>query len=493
MANLGVLAAASLTKTYGGVPVLSDVAFDVRGGEVHALVGENGAGKSTLIKILGGAVRPDTGRVTLDHTPLPLGDPRAIRRRGISIVYQEFTLVPELTAAENIFLGRERGAFWLRRTEMAREAARVFADLDVDVPADARAASLTVAHQQMVEIARALAGDARILILDEPTASLSGREVERLIAVVRRVRERGLGVVFISHRFDEVFALADRVTVLRDGRRVLQAKATELDRSAVIRAMVGRPLSEEFPTRTATPGDVALEVTGLTAGRRCVDVSLTVRRGEIVGLAGLVGAGRSSVGLAIVGATPSSGAVRVGPLRVRFRSPAEAIAGGIAYLTEDRKRHGLFPMMSTMANVTIARIGAFATAGVLSLTRERAAAETAAAEVGLKLQALAQPAGTLSGGNQQKSLVARYLLRHPHVVILDEPTRGVDVGARADIYALMNRLTAQGMAILMISSDLPEVLGMSDRVVVMREGRVAGELARRAATPDAVMALATHA
>ena len=488
-----LLAAFGLTKAYGGVPVLSAVDFDVRGGEVHALVGENGAGKSTLIKIIGGAVRPDAGRVTLDGAPLPVGDPRAIRARGISIVYQEFTLVPELTAAENIFLGRERGAAWLRRAEMNRDAARVFGELDVDVRADARVGSLTVAHQQMVEIARALAGEARVLILDEPTASLSGREVDRLLAVVRRVRERGLGVVFISHRFDEVFALADRVTVLRDGRRVLQEPAAALDRASVIRAMVGRELSEEFPPRTTSPGAVALEVQGLTAGRRCVDVSLSVRRGEIVGLAGLVGAGRSSVGLAIVGATPASGTIRVGSSPARFRSPAEAIAGGVAYLTEDRKRRGLFPLMSTSANVTIARIGAFARAGILSLARERAAARTAAAEVGLKLQALAQPAGTLSGGNQQKSLVARYLLRHPHVVILDEPTRGVDVGARAEIYALMTRLTAQGMAILMISSDLPEVLGMSDRIVVMREGRVAGELEGRVATPDVVMALATHA
>jgi ribose transport system ATP-binding protein len=476
---------------------------------VHALVGENGAGKSTLIKILGGAVRPDAGRVVMDDVPLPLGNPRRIRALGISVVYQEFTLVPELTVSENIFLGRERGRPWLRREAMARVVRQVFADLDVDVPVNARVASLSVAHQQMVEIARALASDTKALILDEPTASLSGREVERLLTVVARVKARGLGVVFISHRFEEVFAVADRVSVLRDGRRVLEAQATALDRATMIRAMVGRDVSEEFPPRPTsatsptspkstmtwptTPGEVALDVRGLTAGTRCVDVSFSVRPGEIVGLAGLVGAGRTSVGLAIVGAAPATGTVQVAGKPIQFRSPAQALAGGVAYLTEDRKRRGLFPLMTTSANMTISRVAAFARFALLSLAREREAVTAAARDVGVRATALDQLAGTLSGGNQQKALVARYLLRHPVVLILDEPTRGVDVGARSEIYALMNRLTAQGMAILMISSDLPEVLGMSDRVVVMREGRVKGELPRGAATPDAVMALATHA
>ena len=485
------LTASSLSKSYGGVTVLDRVDFDVRGGEVHALVGENGAGKSTLIKILGGAVRPDAGSVSLDNVALPLGDPRRIRTMGVSIVYQEFTLVPELSVADNVQLGRERGGMWLRRREMATEVERVFADLGVDVPITSRIASLSVAQQQMVEIARALAGDAKVLILDEPTASLSGREVDRLMAVIARVKARGLGVVFISHRFEEVFALADRVTVLRDGRRVLQSAAAQLDRPSMIRAMVGRDVSEEFPPRDAAPLDVALDVQGLTAGRRCIDVSFTVRRGEIVGLAGLVGAGRTSVGLSIVGAVAASGTIRVGGHAAHFASPSEAIASGVVYLTEDRKQRGLFPLMSTSANMTIASLEAFARSGLLSLARERQAVEAAATDVAVRASALAQPAGTLSGGNQQKTLVARFLMRHPMVLILDEPTRGVDVGARAEIYALMNRLTAQGLAILMISSDLPEVLGMSDRVVVMREGRVAGELSRGAATPDAVMALAT--
>jgi ABC-type sugar transport system ATPase subunit len=292
--------------------------------------------------------------------------------------------------------------------------------------------------------------------------------------------------------------VADRVSVLRDGRRVLEAQATALDRPAMIRAMVGRDVSEEFPPRSTpmarpTRAEVALDVRGLTAGKRCVDVSFSVRPGEVVGLAGLVGAGRTSVGLAIVGAAPATGTVQVAGMAIRFRSPPQALAGGVAYLTEDRKRRGLFPLMTTSANMTISRVAAFARFALLSLAREREAVVAAARDVGVRTTALGQLAGTLSGGNQQKALVARYLLRRPVVLILDEPTRGVDVAARSEIYALMNRLTAQGMAILMISSDLPEVLGMSDRVVVMREGRVTGELPRGAATPDAVMALATHA
>jgi ABC-type sugar transport system ATPase subunit len=492
------LAATALTKSYGGVRVLSDVAFDVGGGEVHALVGENGAGKSTLIKILGGAVRPDAGRVTLDDVPLPLGNPHDIRSAGLSIVYQEFTLVRDLSVADNIFLGREKGRPWLDRAAMAREVEQLFADLGVEVSPAAKVRSLSVAHQQLVEIARALSGEAKVLILDEPTAALSGREVDRLFAVVGRLKARGLGVVFVSHRFDEIFALADRITVLRDGRRVLESAASSLDRPALIRAMVGREVSEEFPPRPAAaggPAEVALDVSGLTAPSRCREVSFSMRRGEIVGLAGLVGAGRTSVGLALVGAATATGTIHLGAGKTPgavFASPAEALRGGVAYLTEDRKGRGLFPQMSTSANIAMASTGAFTRAGLLSLAREREAVTTTAGQVGVKIGALAQPAGTLSGGNQQKALVGRFLLRHPRVLIMDEPTRGVDVGARAEIYALMNRLTAQGLAILMISSDLPEVIGMSDRVLVMREGRVTGELARGAATPDTVMALATR-
>jgi ABC-type sugar transport system ATPase subunit len=488
-----LLAASGVSKSYGGVRVLDAVDFDVARGEVHALVGENGAGKSTLIKLIGGAVVPDAGRVTLEGELLPPGDPQAARRHGVNLVYQEFTLVPELSVADNVFLGREIGRPLLRHAEMAALVSRRLADLGVDVSPATPVGQLSVAQQQMVEVARALEADARVIVFDEPTASLSAREVDRLLAVIRRLRDRGLGIVYVTHRFEEVFALADRVTVLRDGRKVTTATADGLDRRQLIRWMVGRDVSEEFPARTPTPGAPVLEVRGLSAPPRFRDVSFTVRAGEIVGLAGLVGAGRTSTALAVVGAIAAEGDVRIDGVAARPRDPADAIARGLAYLTEDRKGRGLFPLMSTSANMTVTYLRHFTRGGLIATRVERAAAERAARDFDVRAASLAQPAATLSGGNQQKLLLARFLLERRRLVILDEPTRGVDVGARAEIYALMNRLTSEGLAIVMISSDLPELIGMSDRVVVMREGRVTGELPRERTTPEAVMALATSA
>ncbi len=486
-----LLEAGGLTKFYGPVCVLDDVSVGVERGEIHALAGENGAGKSTLIKIVAGATPPDRGDVRLDGEPLPLGDPLATRRRGVSIVYQEFTLVPDLSVADNVFLGRERGGAWLRRGEMHGAVQALLDDLGVHVSAAARVRDLSVAHQQMVEIARALATDAKVLILDEPTASLSGTEVARLMAVLRNLRNRGLGILYVSHRLEELFAIADRITVLRDGRHVTTVPCEGVTRTQVIRWIVGRDVSEEFPARAPSPGDTVLEVEHLSSPPRFEDVSLDVRAGEIVGLAGLVGAGRTSSALAIVGAIPSSGPLRVGHHRVRFTSPAAALRAGVAYVTEDRKGRGVLPLMSAGENITISSLRAFVRGGVLRPSRERAAAGAAAREFDVRAASLQQRAATLSGGNQQKMLLARYLLQPRALLILDEPTRGVDVGARAEIYSLMNRLTGKGLGILMISSDLPEVLGMADRIVVMREGRTAGTLARADATPERVMALAT--
>ncbi|HEX5069442.1 MAG TPA: sugar ABC transporter ATP-binding protein [Vicinamibacterales bacterium] len=486
-----LLAATGLAKSYGGVRVLDAVDFTVERGEVHALLGENGAGKSTLVKILAGAVRPDSGRVELEGSPLPSGDPLGVRRRGLSIVYQEFTLVPELSVADNVFLGRERGGLFLRRSEMLRAVQPVLDDLGVGIAASAPVRTLSVAHQQIVEIARALLGDAKVLIFDEPSASLSGREVDRLLAILRRLRERGLGIVYISHRFEEIFALADRLTVLRDGRRVATEAVAGVDRRQLIRWMVGRDVSEEFPSRRIDPGATVLEVRGLSAAPRFQDVSFSVRAGEVVGVAGLVGAGRSSTALAILGALPSRGEVRLNGRAVRFASPSDAIAHGVAYVTEDRKGRGMLATMSAAANLTLASLGQYTRAGWLLAPRESAAAAAAARDCDVRAASLEQPASTLSGGNQQKVLLARFLLTRPKLLILDEPTRGVDVGARAEIYGLMNRLCADGLAVVMISSDLPELLGMADRVIVMREGRVTGALDRASATPEAVMALAT--
>ncbi len=485
-----LLTVAGLAKSFPGVRALDGVDFELQRGEVHALVGENGAGKSTLIKALGGAVVPDRGEMRLEGEPLPVGDTLAARRRGISIVYQELALVPELTAAENIFLGREEGRPFLRRAPMARAAQKLLDELGAHVPSEAVVRSLSVAQRQSIEIARALLGESKVLILDEPSATLSGSEVERLFEVLRRLRERGLGILYVSHRLEEVFAIADRATVLRDGRRVTTTALDGVERAQLIRWMVGRDVSEEFPPRAPRVGATVLELHGLSCPPRFSDVSLRVSQGEIVGLAGLVGAGRTSVALALFGALPARGEVRLG-LPARFERPFEAIHAGLAYVTEDRKARGLFPLLGAGENITITYLRSFTRQGLLSPALEEGAAAGAARDFDLRAAGLRQPAATLSGGNQQKLLLARCLLRPRRLLILDEPTRGIDVGAKAEIYALMNRLTAQGLAILMISSELPEVLAMSDRVVVMHEGRTTGELPRAEATPERVMELAT--
>jgi rhamnose transport system ATP-binding protein len=490
------LVAARLSKSYGPVRVLHALDLEVTGGEIHALVGENGAGKSTLIRILSGAAIPDDGEVLLDGLPVPPGDPPAARDRGISTVHQEFTLVPDLSVAENVFLGRERGRFLLRSSEMRQAVAALLDSLGVHIDPATRARSLSVAHQQMVEIARALSTDARVLILDEPSAALTDVEVRVLFTVLRRLRAHGLAILYVSHRLDEIFALADRVTVLRDGRLVESAPVASWTRETLIRAMVGRDVSEEYPLRASARGRPLLEVEHLRSPPRFGDASFSVHEGEIVGMAGLVGAGRTSVALAVMGAIHSSGVLRVNGRHARFGSPAAAIAAGVTYVTEDRKQHGMFLRMGTGENMTMTCLPSVVRRGVLSIARERAAAAAAAKRFDVRAARLAQPAGTLSGGNQQKALLARFVLgRHgprdpPKLLIVDEPTRGVDVGARVEIYRILNELTASGMGILMISSDLPEVLGMSDRVVVMREGRTTGELTRREASAERVLALA---
>ena len=484
------LAARGLSKQYGGMAVLRNVDLEVAAGEIRALVGENGAGKSTLIKILSGAVVPEAGEVRLDGERLPSGRPLAIRRRGLSIVYQEFTLVPDLTVAENVFLGREEGMPLLQRRAMRQRAQRLLDDLGVQVDAGAPVRGLSVAHQQMVEIARALVTEARVLILDEPSATLSGNEVDTLFAVLRRLKARGLAMIYVSHRLEEIFALCDSVTVLRDGQHVRTAPVGAFTRESLVRDMVGRDVTEEYPSRDARPGHVALHVGRLSAPPRFHDVSFEVRAGEIVGVAGLVGAGRTSAALATIGALPARGRVEVAGAPVAFRSPAAAIAGGVAYVTEDRKARGIFSMLDVTDNITVTHLSAFVRGSVLSRPKQRAAAARAVRDFGIRTMGLGQAAGTLSGGNQQKALVARYVVRPPKVLILDEPTRGVDVGARAEIYRLMHRLTDDGLGILMISSDLPEVMGMSDRIVVMRGGRTVGELAKGEATAERVMTLA---
>jgi ABC-type sugar transport system ATPase subunit len=488
---IAVLSGSGLTKIYGRTPVLQGVDLDVRAGEVHAVVGENGAGKSTLIRVLTGAARPDSGVVRYQGVKLP-ADPRRVQALGVRCVYQELTLVPHMTVSDNIGLGREAGPFL--RTAVARASAEArLRELGARCTPEAMVGGLSVAQQQLVEIARALEGGTRVLILDEPTASLSAPEADRLLELLRRLRAQGMAIVYVSHRLDEIFAIADRITVLRDGRVVATASSEGLTREQMIRWMVGRPVSEEFPARGPRPGVEVLQTEELSAAGRFHDISFAVRAGEILGIGGLVGAGRTSLGMALGGALQASGTILLEGRPVRFRSPADAIRQGVAYLTEDRKARGLFPAMSVISNLTITYLRELARAGIVERTRERAAAESIAHDVRIAGVRLAQAAGTLSGGTQQKVLLGRFLLKPLKVVVLDEPTRGVDVGARAEIYALMNRLTDEGIAIVMISSDLPELLGMADRVLVMRAGRISGELSRTEASPERVMALAAHA
>jgi rhamnose transport system ATP-binding protein len=490
-----VLVGRQLTKSFGGVTVLRGIDLTLHAGEVHALLGENGAGKSTLIKILTGAIIPDRGELELAGGSMQFGDPLRFRNAGVSVVYQEFTLIPDLSVAENVYLGREPGRVLMDRGLMRKAAARTFADLGISVDVRAPVRGLSVAHQQMVEIARALVSEARVIIFDEPTPSLPVPDVQRFLAVVGRLRQRGLAILYTSHRLEEVFSIADRLTILRDGQMVESRNMAGVTRADVIRWMVGRDVSEEFPARTPQIGKVVFEARQFSRAPKVREVNLGVRRGEIVGMAGLVGAGRTAAALAFVGALhPVQG--RGGQLlldheAVSFRSPADALARGIAYVTEDRKGRGTFPLMSAEANITITRLGQFAPHVLLSLGRERAAAARIAQKCCVRARSLLQAVRTLSGGNQQKVLLARYLLHPPRFLIVDEPTRGVDVGARAEIYALLNRLSLEGMAILLISSDLTEVLGMSDRVVVMRQGRTVRELPRTEASPERVMSAAT--
>jgi len=475
-----------ITKDFPGVRALDDVTFDVQPGEIHALVGENGAGKSTLMKVLGGVYVPDAGALTLDDVALPVGAPQEIQARGVHIIHQELALVPELSAAENVFLGREPGRIWLDRARMRAEAQTLLDELGSGVDARTKVARLSVPQQQMVEIAGALAASPRVLVLDEPTSTLPAPDVERLLELLRRLRADGLAIVYISHRLEEVYALADRITVLRDGGHVGTAPAAELPRPALIRWMVGRELEEEFPERASAPGACVLEAEGLLGG-----AALSVHAGEIVGLAGLVGSGRSKTGLTLFGARETHGTIRLDGSPVRFRGPADALAAGVAYLTEDRKEAGILRWLDVGVNITLASLRRFTSFGWLRLRDDRAAARAESERFDVRCTGLRQPAGTLSGGNQQKLLLARYLLEPRRVLILDEPTRGIDVGAKAEIYELMNRLTAEGLGILMISSEMEELLGMSDRIVVMREGRTVGELTRAEATQEKVMALAT--
>jgi ABC-type sugar transport system ATPase subunit len=492
-----------ITKTFPGVRALDGVTFDLRAGEIHALVGENGAGKSTLMKILGGVYPAGSygGEVLVNGEVQRFGNVRQAEKAGIAVVFQELSLVKDLTVGENIFLGRAPNRFGIVRWDaLYAQARKLLADLHLHIEPRTPVRNLGLGQQQLVEIAKALSQNARILILDEPTAALTDAEVETLFLILDKLRARGVGMVYISHKLEEVFRLSDRITVLRDGRTVGTDRTTALDQARVIARMVGREVGDIFPKAEHAPGEVVFEARDITVedanvrGKRLVDhASFSVHRGEVLGIAGLMGAGRSDLLMAIFGAHAGrvTGEVYAEGKRVEIKSPADAIRYGIGYVTEDRKRFGLVLDQTIQNNATLASLRQVSGRFVTDRDAERAASERAARDLRIKARDVLTITGTLSGGNQQKVVLAKWLLTKPRVLFLDEPTRGIDVGAKQEIYAQINKLAREGLAIVLVSSELPEVLGLSDRVLVLHEGRITGEFTRSSATPEKVMACAT--
>src|SRR5471032_117478 len=486
--------ATCITKSYSGLCALSGVSFELREGEVHALIGENGAGKSTLIKIITGAVTADSGTLAVGGHIVPHNSPNISRALGIAAIYQQPSLFPHLTVAENIALAAESGSVWRRVDWKARAslAAELLSRIGATLPPETLVESLSMPEQQIVEIAKALGSNAKILIMDEPTASLSDREVESLFRVVALLRSQGVGIVYISHRLPEISAIADRVTVLRDGQTIATRDMRDVDRAELIRLMVGRELSAVFPKREVPIGETVLDVRGLgsrAAGVR--DISFELRRGEILGLAGLVGSGRTQLAETLFGLTPAdTSAVEIGGQVVRIQSPAGAIGLGIGYVPEDRRQHGVVLEMPITVNVSLANLRAVSRAGLISDARECSLARQYIGQLRIKTRSPYAEAGSLSGGNQQKVALARWLAIRPTVLILDEPTQGVDVGSKSEIHRLMCDLAEAGLAIIMISSELPEILGMSDRIAVMHGGTIAGFLSRKEATQQNILSLA---
>ncbi len=489
----------SISKTFGAVRALRDVSLSVHGGEVHALMGENGAGKSTLMKILSGAYVPDPGgEVLVNGQPMHTGNPREARARGIAVIYQELSLAPNLTVAENLFLGEEPAtAGVVNRRQMLRETRPILQRLGVTFGPDTLVGSLSMGERQLVEVARALGANARIIVMDEPTTSLSSRETEKLFDVIADLKAQGIAIVYISHRMEEIYRLSDRCSVLRDGTYVGTLERENLSAARLVSMMVGRDLSTFYKKehKATGAGDVVLQVEDMSDGRLIKNCSFEVRRGEVLGVSGLVGSGRTELARLIYGAdSAASGRVILEGREVTPKSPREALDHGIVYLTEDRKGLGLFLDMTISENVNICVMERDAKAGLTNFRRAAQRARQAMSALAVKAPSPRITVGALSGGNQQKVLLARLLELDPKVIILDEPTRGVDVGAKSEIYRLIDTLAERGMAIIMISSELPEIIGVADRVIVMREGRISGEVAAAPGSPitqEAVMVLST--
>jgi len=488
-----VLEVRGAIKRFGGASALSGASLRLQAAEIHALLGENGAGKSTLLKALAGVHRLDAGEITLHGHAFEQGSTKRAREQGVTVIYQEPSLFPDLTLAENVFVGRQlRRAGRVDWAAMRDRAAELFARLGVTLDPDRRAAGLSIADQQIVEIAKALSIDAQVIVMDEPTAALSALEAERLMDVARRLRERGSAVVFVTHRLDEVFALCDRYTVMRDGATVADGIVADSSPAQIVQLMVGRELTDLFPKSPATIGKVVLAVEHLTSRGQFEDISFDVCAGEIVALAGLVGSGRSEVVRAVFGVDPyDSGRVLLHGEPLPAGDPRAALRGGVALVPEDRRQQGLFMPASITRNVAVTVLDRIRRRGLIHRRDERVVADEWATTLQLKHSGLDEPVEQLSGGNQQKVVLGKWLATKPRLLVIDEPTRGIDVGTKAEVHRLLSDLAAEGLAVLMVSSELPEVLGMADRVLVMREGRLMQELSRTDATQERIMLAAT--
>jgi D-xylose transport system ATP-binding protein len=501
--NMPVLEMRNIVKEFPGVKALAGVSFTLEAGEFHALVGENGAGKSTLMKVLSG-VYPEgefEGEILVSDTEQHFKGLRDSERAGIAIIFQELSLVKELTVGENIFLGKEPSRFGvINWSELYHQASKLLTALHLPIDPRVKAGSLGIGQQQLVEIAKALSQDAQILVLDEPTAALTETEVETLFGILENLKKRGVGMIYISHKLDEIFKMSDRITVLRDGKTVATHAAAETDKNSTIAEMVGREVGDIFLAADHERGDVALSVRHLTtysvdaADKKLVDdVSFEVRRGEVLGIAGLMGAGRTELLMSVFGAWQGSciREIEIDGVPASISSPADAIAKGIGFVTEDRKRFGLILEQTIVDNMTLASLRSVSGRFVTNRTRETRAARGVIESLRIRANSPITIAGTLSGGNQQKVVLGKWLIANPRILFLDEPTRGIDVGAKQEIYTEINRLARHGMAIVLVSSELPEVLGLSDRVIVLHEGRLTGAFTRSEATPEKVMAAAT--
>ncbi|NLD58377.1 MAG: sugar ABC transporter ATP-binding protein [Clostridiales bacterium] len=486
-----ILEMRGITKTFPGVVALNDVSLRVKRGTVHALVGENGAGKSTLMKILNGVYEATRGEIYLDGEKLQLNGVRDAQKKGISIIFQEFNLINTLSVAENIFLGRYNGKKSIDWKQLKLEARRLLDRLGFNFSVNRVVGKLSTAEKQLVEIAKALSLNAKIIVMDEPTSSLTRTEVEMFFPIIRTLRDSGITVIYISHKLDEVFRICDRVTILRDGCVVGESAVGDITREGIIEKMVGRPIDMEYPHRTAKPAETILEVRHLSRGRKLRDIGFELRRGEILGIAGLVGAGRTELAEALFGADPAdSGEIFIKGKRAMIRSTGEAVRNSIGMVTEDRKETGLVLDMDIVRNITVTKLAAVSRGAFLNRRSEARVADEYVRKLDIRTPSIHQVLSNLSGGNQQKVVLAKWLFSEVDILILDEPTRGIDVGAKYEIYCLINRLTEQGKAVIMISSELPEVLGMSDRILVMHEGRIKGELTGDDKVAERVMQLA---